>query len=187
MPAAFLPDAMLALALSSLLFCSAAFASCLALSQSCRRSSVTGVRVVMRARCHSIRSSSSVGMGASSTTSFFFCSASLGGFFFLTASLNSSESSAAASAFFLLAASVLNRSWLACSPPCACLCICCTALLLLLFFMPKVLSATFELDLSLVFLPPAFFCGMTHRVPAEPAALSLQRPLSDAQRRQAQK
>mmetsp|Transcript_39868 Transcript_39868/g.66154 ORF Transcript_39868/g.66154 Transcript_39868/m.66154 type:complete len:201 (+) Transcript_39868:663-1265(+) len=74
-------------ALLSLPLCAAALASCLAFSQASSLSNVTGVRVVSRARCHSIRASSSWGSGVSSSTFFsFFTSPSFGFLGFFTAS-----------------------------------------------------------------------------------------------------
>mmetsp|Transcript_6777 Transcript_6777/g.14822 ORF Transcript_6777/g.14822 Transcript_6777/m.14822 type:complete len:202 (-) Transcript_6777:263-868(-) len=123
-PATFLPCCSCCFALPSLLLSAAAFASFFAFSHASRRSSVTGVRVLTRARCHSIFSTSSVGSGSSTTTTSFFSSFTSFFFGFFTASWNRRESSAARAASFCIDALSFCGAALAAAPPCACFIIC---------------------------------------------------------------
>mmetsp|Transcript_2960 Transcript_2960/g.6250 ORF Transcript_2960/g.6250 Transcript_2960/m.6250 type:complete len:288 (-) Transcript_2960:65-928(-) len=141
-PCTRLPFSSSPFAFLSLPLCALALASTLVCSHACSRSSVTGVRLLMRARCHSIFSSSSVG-STSTTSSTFFSTLTSFFFGFFTASWKSSASSAIAwarfcsSCFFLFICA--STAW----PPCACLIIMAACLLFDLFFIPNVLSAAF--------------------------------------------
>mmetsp|Transcript_10179 Transcript_10179/g.33487 ORF Transcript_10179/g.33487 Transcript_10179/m.33487 type:complete len:283 (-) Transcript_10179:29-877(-) len=151
-PASFLPDESAALALPSLASRSASFLAFFLSIHAFSRSSVTGVRVVVRFLSHSIRASISVG---SLSSSFFFSSFfafSLFFSFFFFASWNSSAFIASCSAFFI---SARRFSCAALSAPPFCVWnLACTALPFL-FFMPNVLSTCG--------LPPACaFCAACH-------------------------